>query len=329
MKTSRLLIVASALFLMVACASKPVNMRVSHMGSTWDIGEVKSCLQFTLKGEQSPVLLCSPEAGAAYFMTAGAMEGVADEKTRSKLRELFYEKTKIFAVTFEQPTTGADGKPIEIWNCRKTETNLQCKHVGSQSAAATSNSTVSTSPSSAPPATTPAANNWSTRESVNSIDGVKTTVLTNGQGNQNILIRFKGPRLDAYVITPEMVGHDDVSVRIRFDEGKPIRQTWERSKDYHALFSPDPRGLLAKLQNSKKFYFEYHPYQKLPETLIFNVDGLVAPKALLDTHDKLRQKEQVVWKKKFDACMEEQRQSALAPYQTEADRRSFCRITAR
>ena len=123
------------------------------------------------------------------------------------------------------------------------------------------------------------------------MDGVKTTVLMDECGDHSIVIRFKGRQLDAYVTTPEMVGHDDTSVRVRFDDSKPITQDWSRSEDYHGLFSPDPRGLVAKLQTSKKFYVEYHPYEKVPETLSFDVAGLVVPKALLDTHDKQRQQE--------------------------------------
>jgi TonB family protein len=141
------------------------------------------------------------------------------------------------------------------------------------------------------PSAKPSESNWRFDESTNSMDGVKTTVLMDECGDHSIVIRFKGRQLDAYVTTPEMVGHDDTSVRVRFDDSKPITQDWSRSEDYHGLFSPDPRGLVAKLQTSKKFYVEYHPYEKVPETLSFDVAGLVVPKALLDTHDKQRQQE--------------------------------------
>ncbi len=118
------------------------------------------------------------------------------------------------------------------------------------------------------------------------MDGVKTTFLMNGYGSSNIVIRLRGKRLDAYVTTPEMVGYDDTSVRVRFDDGKPISQVWSRSEDYHALFCPDPRWLVANFKTSKKFYIEYRPYEKLPETLSFDVGGLVVPKALPDAHNK-------------------------------------------
>ncbi len=185
---------------------------------------------------------------------------------------------------------------------------------------------VSTTPARTPSAK-PLESSWRIDESTNSMDGIKTTVLSNGHGDASIFIRFRGKRLDAYVTTPEMVGHDDTSVRVRFDDGKPISQVWSRSEDYHGLFSPDARWFVAKLQKSKKFYIEYHPYEKVPETLSFDVAGFVVPKALLDAHDKQRQQERAAWQKKFDACMETQRHSSLASYQTEADRENYCKAT--
>jgi len=178
------------------------------------------------------------------------------------------------------------------------------------------------------PLATPAQssqNNWRLDESTNSMDGVKTTVLRDECGDHSIFIRFKGRQLEAYVTTPEMVGHDDTAVRVRFDAGKPISQDWSRSEDYHALFSPSPRWLVTKLQASKKFHIEYHPYEKVPETLSFDVAGLVVPKALLDAYDKQHQQERAASQKRFDACMEEQRQSSLASVETEADRENYCK----
>src|SRR5947209_6909266 len=68
-------------FVVVACTSKPtdapkstkavVTTAVSYIDSTWELGEVKSCMEQTFKGEDAPILLCSDHAGAAFFMTAG------------------------------------------------------------------------------------------------------------------------------------------------------------------------------------------------------------------------------------------------------------------
>ena len=158
-------------------------------------------------------------------------------------------------------------------------------HPNGNAAVPASTSTASTSPA------VPPQSNWRINESTGSMDGVHTTVIANRYGDQEIIIRFRGKSLDAYVATPEIVDDEDAPVRVRFDDGKPISQVWSRSKDYRAVFSPDPRWFVSKLQASKKFYIEYHPYEKVPETLSFDVAGLVVPKALLDTHDKQRQQE--------------------------------------
>lgn len=179
--------------------------------------------------------------------------------------------------------------------------------------------------SSPPPQ--PSRNNWRVDASTNSMDGARTTVFDDECGDHSIFIRFKGRQLEAYVTTPEMVGHDDTSVRVRFDDGKPNGQEWSRSEDYHALFSPNPRWLVTRLQASKKFYIEYHPYEKVPETLSCDVAGLAVPKDLLDAYDKQHQQERAAWQKRFDACMEEQRQSSLASVETEADRENYCKAT--
>jgi hypothetical protein len=82
---------------------------------------------------------------------------------------------------------------------------------------------------------------------------------------------------------------------------------------------------VAKLQTSKKFYIEYHPFEKVPETLYFDVAGLVVPKGLLDAYDKQRQQERAAWQKKFDGCMETRRQSSLASIETEAEMKDNCK----
>lgn len=181
--------------------------------------------------------------------------------------------------------------------------------------------------SSSTPITAPSpqsTSNWRIEESTNTIDGAKTTILENNQGTAAIVIRFRDKTLDAYVATPEMVGYNHASVRIRFDDGAPLRQNWSRSEDYKALFSPDPRGFLARLQASKVFYIEYEPYEKVPETLTFDVGGLVVPKTVLDEYDQRQKRYRAAWQKKFDSCFEESRNSPSSKYEPEYWTRKWC-----
>ena len=60
-----------------------------------------------------------------------------------------------------------------------------------------------------------------------------------------------------------------------------------------------------------------------------NVAGLAVPGALLDAYDKKSQRERAAWQKRFDVCMQEQRQSSLASYETEDQERDYCKVIAR
>jgi hypothetical protein len=137
-------------------------------------------------------------------------------------------------------------------------------HPSGNIASSTSVSTVPTPSAKLP------ESNWRTDESIGAFDGVKTTFITEGHANREIIIRFRGKNLDAYVTTPEIVDDEDAPVRVRFDDGKPIGQVWSRSKDFS-------------------------------------------------------REERAAWQKKFDACMETERQSPLASVGTETEREDYCK----
>jgi hypothetical protein len=77
-------------------------------------------------------------------------------------------------------------------------------------------------------------------------------------------------------------------VRIEFDDGQPVSQTWNRSEDGTAMFASDPRQFVAGLVKSKGFFIEYAPYGKVPKTLTFLVDGLTQSVDALDMDSFLR-----------------------------------------
>jgi len=133
--------------------------------------------------------------------------------------------------------------------------------------------------------------NWFKSEKSDPMDGTKEIVVMTsaiGQSSGTLIIRFKGDNLDVYVNTDEIIDDESASVRVKFDDAAPVRQTWTRSTDYKAMFSPDPFGLLTRLQLGSKFYIEYRPYQRVPDTIIFNVTGLSAalPQAEMAAHKR-------------------------------------------
>jgi hypothetical protein len=104
----------------------------------------------------------------------------------------------------------------------------------------------------------------------------------------SLVVRFTGKKLDVYVITSDIVDDENASIRIKFDDEAPVRQTWNRSTDYKAVFSPRPFELLKMMRTSHKFYLEYQPYQRVPDTIAFSLDGLsdVLPSAEMAALDK-------------------------------------------
>jgi hypothetical protein len=123
-----------------------------------------------------------------------------------------------------------------------------------------------------------AQNRWGKSENIDPMDGTQTIALSlnsTGYPSGTLLIRFNGNKKpEIFVVTDDIL--EDGAVRVKFDNGAPAKQAWNRSSGYKAVFSPEPLSLLTKLQHSAKFYLEYHPYQRTPETVIFDVSGLSA-----------------------------------------------------
>lgn len=124
-------------------------------------------------------------------------------------------------------------------------------------------------------------------ESVNAVDGKRTSVasLHGPSDDEAVIIRCHGAELqrdllcrrgnlDAYVVTDNIVDDESPSVRVRFDDGQPARETWSRSADYKAMFASNPRQFMAEIIRGNKLSIEYSPYQRTPQTLDFAVGGL-------------------------------------------------------
>lgn len=65
------------------------------------------------------------------------------------------------------------------------------------------------------------------------------------------------------------------AVRVRFDDGSPVRQTWGISDDHDALFPYGREKLFAsQLPQHKKLYVEFSYFEKAPRTISFDLTGL-------------------------------------------------------
>jgi hypothetical protein len=118
---------------------------------------------------------------------------------------------------------------------------------------------------------------WTKSESTNPMDGQTTLMLmrsASAEPTAHLAIRFKGNALDVYLITQEVVSNSTAPVRIKFDDGAPVTQTWSGSTNYRGIFSPAPFDLAKRLVTSKTFYLEYTAFESSPKTLIFDVSAL-------------------------------------------------------
>lgn len=147
----------------------------------------------------------------------------------------------------------------------------------------TTDALVAPTPVSAPaptPAPTPAPGFWQVDKDTNPVSGVVTTVARVG-GNQNIIIRQIGKRLELYITTNQFLETTDnvetrlAPVQYKLDSGKVVRQSWELSDDNTALFYPgNPKAFIAQMRNANSLAFEYSPSGKVPDTIVFDVTGL-------------------------------------------------------
>jgi hypothetical protein len=73
------------------------------------------------------------------------------------------------------------------------------------------------------------------------------------------------------------------AVRLKFDDEKPMSQTWGIADSHDALFPfGREKQFLNQLMQHKKLILEFSYYQQAPRTVAFEISGL-APKMKLDS----------------------------------------------
>ncbi len=123
------------------------------------------------------------------------------------------------------------------------------------------------------PSQADSANDWVLANSTDPMDGTPLVTLTrSGTDDSSLMIRCAKHKTDAYVDTNAVV--DNGAVRIKFDQGAPMHQSWTRSTDYKALFAPDAVSFARQLSKAKMFMFEYTPFQEGARSISFDVSDL-------------------------------------------------------
>jgi invasion protein IalB len=158
--------------------------------------------------------------------------------------------------------------------------------VASGDSSSTQPSAASAAPSTqSAPSQEPAASqgNWQLSSETNPVTGEVTTgasLDSPSDEEQYIVIRLIGKKLECYVNTNEFLETVEnleshiSTVQYKFDDGKVVRQGWTLSSDNEALFYPgNCVSFIVQLRKAKTLAFEFRPSEKIPQTIIFDVEG--------------------------------------------------------
>lgn len=124
---------------------------------------------------------------------------------------------------------------------------------------------------------------WRVSRSWNEVTGEETITAITGWGEQTLVIRQIGKKLECYLTTGQFLEtvdnmHSNLSVvKYKFDDGPIVRQAWHMSSDYDALFYPgDPSAFLKKMRKAKQFAIEYAPADVVPQTVSLDISQFPA-----------------------------------------------------
>lgn len=151
-----------------------------------------------------------------------------------------------------------------------------------------------TTPETTTAATTPIKPSWyALRPKTNPIDGVKTqnVILSANENSKDsrqaitLTVSFDNGRLATkhvgiFVNAGGMVEplsyeyQHSTSVRLKFDDEKPVRQTWTITDSDDALAPRDEKGFLTQLLNHQKLALEFSYYHEVPDAFTFDISGL-------------------------------------------------------
>lgn len=129
---------------------------------------------------------------------------------------------------------------------------------------------------------------WQVSEGTSQMDSSQTVRLSLlSEGPIQGWLESEHPALDircledktaVYVVTGTAAsveyGTETHTVRMRFDDGKPITQHWSESTDSKALFAPNAIPLAKQLTKHNRFTFEFTPFQASPAIAVFELNGI-------------------------------------------------------
>ena len=127
---------------------------------------------------------------------------------------------------------------------------------------------------------------WQQTETTDEMDGTKLVMLavdsqdrytyyTGKRNRPRMIVRCNGGKLDAYINNGASTddAYDGVTVRVKFDEDKPISFSADESTDRDSLFINKPNALVTQFSQRNTMLYEFTPFSSSPATLHFNISG--------------------------------------------------------
>lgn len=111
--------------------------------------------------------------------------------------------------------------------------------------------------------------------------GTKHERMEAMRDGHTLVVRCTGRKLDAYIVSDTVVdsnGEGRASIRLKFDNDKPVSETWSESTDHRALFSANPLWFVQNLVNTNGLAFEYTPFERAATVVVFHTKDM--PQAL-------------------------------------------------
>ncbi|MBN5380638.1 hypothetical protein JY552_04605 [Serratia marcescens] len=124
---------------------------------------------------------------------------------------------------------------------------------------------------------------WFFKTKVNKMTDTTDMVASNAtkdvytrQGSErytSLVLRCKENETDAYISVYDYLGSGEPRITVRFDDGKPVKQTWNSSEGGSAAFSPNAISFIKELAKHKKVIIGFEPYGSTMQAVEFDLSG--------------------------------------------------------
>ena len=167
--------------------------------------------------------------------------------------------------------------------------NARTREAGAKSGAITTSPASEPGSSAAAVIPDTATSKWRTESGASQMDDSPTETLYLDSENEitgwlaherpKLVIRCRERTVDVAVITgmpanPEVGLFNSYSVRIRLDDGAPVKQRWTGSTNNQSLFAPSGLRFAQQISHARTLLFEFTPFNASSATAAFDVRGL-------------------------------------------------------